>query len=454
MTRSPLLGARRAGEALALEADARAITVARFLADVTAVAARLPDAGHVLNDCADRYRFLVGFAAALVRGQVSLLPSNRVAHLWAQLRRDYPDAYCLTDQTEVPDVLPVHRCEPPPAGAAGAAEIPTFAHDRVAAIAFTSGSTGDPKPIVKHWGALVGEAQVGGRRLGLDAAPAACLVATVPPQHMYGFTTSIMLPLQFDCACHRERPFFAEDIRATLENCPRPAVLVTTPAQLRACVLERSALPPLRFILSSAAPLPAALAREAETLFRTPVLEYYGSTETGAIASRRQTESEWWRTFDTVRVRAQTAGFEVDAPYFHAPVALGDSVEIRNPESFLLLGRNADMIKIGGKRASLMHLNQVLLEIDGVVDGTFFLPDGAHAAASGELRLTAFVVAPGRDADEILAALRARIDAVFLPRPLRLVPALPRTASGKLPRESLKRLLEESGGCQAERIAG
>lgn len=454
MNQSPLLGARRAGDVLALDRDGREITVAQFLADVAALAARLPDAGHVLNDCADRYRFLVGFAAALVRGQVSLLPSNRVAHLWAQLQHDYPDAYCLTDQAEVPEVVPLYRCELPPVGASAGAEVPAFAHARIAAIAFTSGSTGNPKPIVKHWGAIVGEAQAGGRRLGLDAAPGACLVATVPPQHMYGFITSIMLPLQFDCAFHRERPFFAEDIRATLERCPRPAVLITTPAQLRACVLERSALPPLRFILSSAAPLPAALAREAEALFGTPVLEYYGSTETGAIASRRQTENEWWRTFDSVRVRAQVAGFKVEAPYFREPVVLGDSVEIRSPESFLLLGRNADMIKIGGKRASLMHLNQVLLEIDGVVDGTFFLPDGAHAAASGELRLTAFVVAPGRGAEEILAALRARIDAVFLPRPLRLVSVLPRTASGKLPRESLKRLLEESGGGQTERIAG
>jgi len=38
--------------------------------------------------------------------------------------------------------------------------------------------------------------------------------------------------------------------------------------------------------------------------------------------------------------------------------------------------------------------------------------------------------------------LRARIDAVFLPRPLFFVDTLPRNATGKLPRETLLRLAQ------------
>jgi acyl-coenzyme A synthetase/AMP-(fatty) acid ligase len=52
----------------------------------------------------------------------------------------------------------------------------------------------------------------------------------------------------------------------------------------------------------------------------------------------------------------------------------------------------------------------------------------------------AFVVAPGRARSQILAALRARLDPVFLPRPLVLVDALPRNATGKLPRAELRAL--------------
>jgi acyl-coenzyme A synthetase/AMP-(fatty) acid ligase len=83
----------------------------------------------------------------------------------------------------------------------------------------------------------------------------------------------------------------------------------------------------------------------------------------------------------------------------------------------------------------LAALNAALVRIDGVVDGTFYWPDGGR---SGGGRLVAFVVAPGLKPSMILAALRTRLDPVFLPRPLHLVDALPRNAIGKLPREELE----------------
>jgi acyl-coenzyme A synthetase/AMP-(fatty) acid ligase len=59
-------------------------------------------------------------------------------------------------------------------------------------------------------------------------------------------------------------------------------------------------------------------------------------------------------------------------------------------------------------------------------------------------RLTALVVAPGRSAEDILGALRARLDPVFLPRPVVLVPALPRNRLGKLPHGALSALRPEA----------
>ena len=55
----------------------------------------------------------------------------------------------------------------------------------------------------------------------------------------------------------------------------------------------------------------------------------------------------------------------------------------------------------------------------------------------------ALVVAPDIKRSELLAALRAQIDAAFLPRPLLLVDALPRNAQGKLPRAELLALAEK-----------
>ena len=99
-----------------------------------------------------------------------------------------------------------------------------------------------------------------------------------------------------------------------------------------------------------------------------------------------------------------------------------------------------DLVNIGGHRGSLSDLNQKLNEIEGVQDGVFFLPDDMGTSVT---RLIAFVVAPGKSAEYILSALRTVIDPVFLPRPLHLVPHLPRNETGKLTREALLGLMQD-----------
>jgi acyl-coenzyme A synthetase/AMP-(fatty) acid ligase len=287
----------------------------------------------------------------------------------------------------------------------------------------------------------VHEARIAGERLGLDGRLGGRILATVPAQHMYGFVYSVILPAQWGYAIGAERPFYPEDIRRALVALPGPAILVTTPVHIRACVLDGVQLPPLDFILTSTAPLGATLAAQAEALYGTRVQEFYGSTETGAIAARRQQEGAPWRTFEGIRVVPADDGFRVEAPYLPEPMILADHADVLNEREFVLHGRNADIVKIAGKRVALGDLNHRLLAIEGVVDGAFFLPDGSSGRES---RLAAFVVAPGCRREDILESLRNHIDPVFLPRPLRLVEALPRNATGKLPRANLLQLLRET----------
>ncbi len=98
------------------------------------------------------------------------------------------------------------------------------------------------------------------------------------------------------------------------------------------------------------------------------------------------------------------------------------------------------MVNIAGKRASLAALNRQLGLIPGVRDGIFFIPDDQPGVAT---RLVALVVAPGLTESTILSELRKVIDPAFLPRPLYLLDNLPRTATGKLPRDTLIHLLGE-----------
>ncbi len=403
-----------------------------------ALADLLPEKPTVINLTDDRYRFLVGFAAALVRGQTTLLPPSRAPGALAQVAREYSNSYCLVDGTEHVEPLPSYQIPKSTGGQNDTVKVPQIPIDHPAIVAFTSGSTGSPHPHFKTWGSLVAVARSTGARLGLMSSDQMTVVATVPHQHMYGLEASIMLPIQHGMAFHVGRPLFPEDVRLALAEVPSPRMLVTTPLHIRACVITRSRLPPVECILSATAPLPRSLAKEAETLFQTRVYEVYGFTEAGSLATRRTVDENTWHVLDGITLHQESAGCSLHAPYLREPVLFPDLVSLQGPHRFVLHGRGTDLVNIGGHRGSLNDLSQKLNEIEGVQDGVFFLPDEKGTAVT---RLIAFVVAPDKAAEHILSALRTVIDPVFLPRPLHLVPHLPRNETGKLTREALLGLL-------------
>jgi acyl-coenzyme A synthetase/AMP-(fatty) acid ligase len=276
-------------------------------------------------------------------------------------------------------------------------------------------------------------------RLGLQKSSLPVIVGTVPAQHMYGFETTVLLALQSGAAFCAERPFYPADVGAVLAAAPRPRWLVTTPIHLRALLNSGAALPPADLVVCATAYLSESLARDAQAQFQAPLIEIYGSTETGQIATRRPAEEVRWRLWPDVRLELQGDQAFASGGHLESRTPINDIVELLDEESFLLHGRSSDLVNIAGKRSSFGYLNHQLNAIDGVRDGAFFLREDDESAA-GVSRLGAFAVAPGMDAAGILRALRERIDAVFLPRPLLLVERLPRNDTAKLPQESLREL--------------
>lgn len=429
------LGHRERSAVVAWRGD-QPVRVGEFLSDLAVVSAALPDRRFLVNLCADRYRFAVGLAAALLREQVSLLPPTHAPELLQRLKKMYPGLYALCDGGVQTDVL--ETVDYPEGGtAAPSAEMPAFPASREAAIAFTSGSTGEPTPHAKSWGRLALGAVHEAQCLGLTGD--VTLLGTVPPQHMYGLESTVLLALHNGLALHAARPFYPADIRAALEQIPEQRVLVTTPVHLRALLAEEKKLPQLRLILCATAPLSADMAAEAEARYRAPVHEIFGFTEAGMVAARRTTEGPHWHALPGVRLWRDREGVRVGGGHVPADVPFTDLVELEDAHTFSLHGRSADLVNIAGKRSSISYLNQQLLAIEGVQDGVFFLPDGPQESIT---RLIAFVVAPTLSRDALVSALRARIDPAFMPRPLYYVDALPRAATGKLAREALMRLAQ------------
>jgi len=425
------------------------VSAAEFVREVRQLAQQLPDKSHILNLCADRYRFAVGFSAALLRGQVSLLPPNYTQDFVAQLSRDYPGTYCLSDgETHFPAIQTVSYPElrnQESSDDAAAFSVPRIPAAQCAALVFTSGSTGLPVAHEKSWGGLSAGSIAEAESLHIRQGSGLALLGTVPQQHMYGLESTVLFAMQNGLALVAEKPFYPADICAQLAALPQPRCLVTTPVHLRTLLSEVTDLPAVNFVLCATAPLPPKLAGEAESRFAAPLYEIYGCTEAGQVASRRTTQGLAWQLMRGIKLRqdepgigAQGGGTWVQGGHVEIAAPLSDVIELNADGTFLLHGRTADLVNIAGKRTSLSSLNHHLNAIEGVRDGVFMLPDDGEVS-----RTLAFVVAPGLSGAQVTQALRARIDPVFLPRPLYFVDALPRNSTGKLMRETLQQLLRQ-----------
>ena len=440
MSTLPLI-AHRTLDAIVAWRHRTPVSVRQFLADVDHVAGQLPQGRHVLNLCGDRYRFAVSLAACIVSGRISLLPSTRTPETVRQMQRISPDVFCITDHENGSADLPTFRYPEPAASPAANQTIPEIDCGQVIAEVFTSGSTGLPVPHAKRWGSLVRNARAEAERLGVHAAHA--ILGTVPPQHMYGLESTVLMPLQSGAALHAGHPFYPADICAQLAELPHPRMLVSTPFHLRTLLAEQTALPAVDQLLSATAPLSQALALEAEARFGAPLHEIYGCTEAGQIASRRTAADLEWHTLPDVLLARDAETLWAEGGHIDAPTPLSDVIEPlgAGPKwtRFLLHGRHADLVNIAGKRTSLAYLNHQLTAIPGVLDGVFLQPETTRTEGVG--RLTALVVAPGLTPAALTQALRERIDPIFLPRPLLFVDTLPRNATGKLPDQMARTLL-------------
>lgn len=395
--------------------DGDPVTVAKLVDEATGLARELPGRAYAINLHTNRYRYLRAFCAAIIAGQCTLMPANRQPHTLRQLSEMFPDSYIIGD-TE----------GDPPFSISDDAEMPDIDPEQLCAIAFTSGSTGVPKPSEKFWRTLR-DGALGNRRLLYgDDHSHMNLVATVPPQHMWGMETSVILPLVARLAISDATPFYPQDIVEAIEVLPEPVVLISSPIHLE--TLLKSGVRPKKLarILTATAPLSRELAASLEDAFQTRVQDVFGCSESGILATRNTSTEELWNYGDLFELYGTAEGIRIRADHLPEDVLLPDVVKLVGERQYRWLGRQSDMVNIAGKRGSIADINHQLRQVAGVVDGVVF----AREEQPG--RLAGLVVAPDMEVSDVIRDLRDRVDPVFLPRPLYKVAALPRLETGKI----------------------
>ena len=417
-----------------------------------ALSRRIAGASAVYNVCSSRLGFLITFLAALrSRSQVVLPPSNRVADGGAVLERRSHAIVVGDTEGELDaagddrsQVLPYVPCRPTWSAVVASDEELAWHPDwdGTSVVLYTSGSTGRPEAQSKSLRHLAIGARVLGARLSKELegglATLGRMVCSVPSQHMFGLECSVMLPLMHGMSVLERRPLLPADVFAAFADCQSGA-WIATPMHLRSLAQSGGRLRACSVVIASTMPLTAAIARQCEDRINGPVLEIYGSTETGVLAMRRTAKETRWRPVDEVAVWRSDDANIASGSHFPSPVKLLDELLLEPDGCFTMLGRQSDLVKIAGRRTSLAGLNELLHEMPGLEDGVFYLPTTGNVTE----RLCLMYAGPPIDRAAARRWLRKRLDSVFLPRVFIRLERLPRGENGKLPRIELDRAFAE-----------
>lgn len=411
------------------------LSFAALRSDVAITAQRLrqADCKRGALVCRDSYWFMVGMLALMQAKADVMLPANAQPGTLSELSGSHDGL--VTDDPSLPGRL---LLLPESAGT------PTSPLGPIEAAAcrlevFTSGSTGQAKKIVRTLLQFEAEARTL-HDLWSTAVADAAAFTMVSHQHIYGITFKLMWPIMTGRPFSTETHEYWERLFADL----RPgAVVVSSPAHLT----RLGGLAPLsvdrrpRMVLSAGAPLPQAAAEAAEQVLGVLPTEIYGSTETGAIATRRPRRTDNpWQPLPGNRIRlGEGDRLELQSPYVDPdswfPTA--DRIELHADGRFTLHGRVDGVAKIEGKRIGLAAIVRALESLPFIA--------AAQVTVLREEReqLAAVVVLtpPGRAALSDMGGFRltrllrrqlaATQESAGLPRRWRFVDAIPTGPMGK-----------------------
>ena len=310
-------------------------------------------------------------------------------------------------------------------------------------ILFTGGSTGKPAIWSKTPRNMLAEARYQSDTFGITKDD--LFLSTVPPYHIYGLLFSVLIPLVSSARVLPGIYTFPKEILLAAEE-HKATLLVSVPVHFR--VLKNDALQ--RFHLRMAFSSAGMLEREDALYFRQKtgldVIEVYGSTETGGVATRRRLpDQESWVPMDPIDWRIRDGSLCVRSDFLSPTLPRdGDgffvTADCADPDGdgrFILRGRADDIVKIGGKRVDVAAIQAKLKQIPGVHDALVI----ALPVKTGRQNELAALVATQLDIADLRRGIAGISEAYAVPKRLAIVEEIPMTPSGKYDRAEIERIL-------------
>jgi long-chain acyl-CoA synthetase len=462
------------------------VTYGQLLGQSTALAQHLQSnlgvfpgqrVGLWLKNCPDFVPALFGILAAggVVVPINNFLKANEVTHII----RDAQIDLILTDQsmsdamaalrTHCPNVRDLTMEKLPQLQAASAEFKPAPRGEAdLAVIIYTSGTTGRPKGAMLSHGNLL--ANVESCRIVLAAVDLDRFAVVLPMFHSFMLTVGVLLPVLVGGSMvlvkslHPPKNIIMEIIQH------QATILPCIPQFFRA--LAHATLPPglpLRICISGGAPLPIEILREFNQRMPVPLLEGYGLSEASPVVSMNPLKGPWKEGSIGLPIPGVEVSVQDDSGAILPPTKTGE-ICVRGPNVmlgywnqpdetgkalrngwlltgdighqdwdgyFFITDRKKDMLLVNGINVYPREIEEVLYQFPGVREvAVIGVPDSRR----GEQPMAFVAANEGAVLEEksMLEFVRERLADYKVPRKVVFMPTLPRNATGKILKTSLR----------------
>lgn len=332
---------------------------------------------------------------------------------------------------------------------------------------FTSGSTGQPKEIVKQCHQLTRELSTLYTTFSEQFNRCDIVVSTVSHQHIYGLLFKILLPLRLAKLIVNKTFEYPEHINTDLSALTnknsatnkKKIILVSSPAHLKRLVIDNVLAENASqycATFSSGGLLPVEVSQDYHQQMGLAPIEIFGSTETGGIAWRcgQPLTTTPWQLFTDIsyQTNQESKRLAIFSPYLdEQPYLTDDCVEYIDEQQFILKGRVDRTVKIEEKRVNLDHLERHLMTHPWVVDAKVFFIINNHAhrnslccALITTNSAQTMITNLGKRAlnDTFKQHLLTDFERVCLPKKWRYLEKFPYNSQGKILLSDLERLFD------------